>query len=47
MPRQGREVPWRMLMDYARDRPMLLSEPIVDTVLQFSQRGSAAASWSE
>jgi monooxygenase len=44
MPRQGREVPWRVLMDYGRDRAMLLSEPIADAVLQFSQRKRATAS---
>ncbi len=35
MPRQGREFPWRAVMDYAHDRTVLLDEPIDDGLLQF------------
>jgi cation diffusion facilitator CzcD-associated flavoprotein CzcO len=35
MPRQGRDLPWRVLHDYKRDRPMLLEQPIDDGVLSF------------
>ncbi|HQR19264.1 MAG TPA: NAD(P)/FAD-dependent oxidoreductase [Burkholderiaceae bacterium] len=41
-PRQGRAVPWRVLMNYELDRPMLLDEPVADPVLQFHRRGVAA-----
>jgi hypothetical protein len=36
MPRQGRGLPWRVLHDYKRDRPMLLKQPIDDGVLSFT-----------
>lgn len=35
LPRQGRNLPWRVLHHYERDRPMLLKEPIDDGVLEF------------
>jgi cation diffusion facilitator CzcD-associated flavoprotein CzcO len=35
MPRQGRDLPWRVLHNYERDRPMLLKQPIDDGVLSF------------
>lgn len=35
LPRQGAELPWRVLNDYPRDRKMLLREPVEDGVLQF------------
>lgn len=35
LPRQGRDLPWRVLHDYERDRPMLLKEPIDDEQLEF------------
>ncbi|MGW3183087.1 flavin-containing monooxygenase [Kitasatospora sp. NPDC001119] len=41
MPRQGREFPWRMVMDYHHDRKVLLSDPIEDGVLAFGGPGSA------
>ena len=38
MPRQGRKLPWRVLMNYGRDRRMLLKEPVEDGVLRFAGR---------
>lgn len=35
MPRQGRNVPWRVLHNYEMDRHMLLKLPIDDTALEF------------
>ncbi|MBO1413301.1 NAD(P)/FAD-dependent oxidoreductase [Streptomyces sp. FH025] len=35
MPRQGRDFPWRMVMDYRHDRKVLLSDPIEDGILEF------------
>ncbi|MFG2825545.1 flavin-containing monooxygenase [Kitasatospora sp. NPDC048365] len=35
MPRQGRDFPWRMVMDYKHDRKVLLSDPVDDGVLEF------------
>ena len=42
LPRQGRKLPWRALMNYERDSRMLLHEPVDDSVLRFSvvQRSS-------
>ena len=36
LPRQGRELPWRVLHHYERDSEMLLNQPIEDGVLQFT-----------
>ena len=36
LPRQGRELPWRVLHHYERDSQMLLNQPIDDGVLQFT-----------
>ncbi len=41
LPRQGRELPWKVLNHYRRDRRMLLHEPLEDGVLQFAREGSA------
>lgn len=35
LPRQGSKLPWRVLNDFRRDRPMLLRDPIEDGVLHF------------
>ena len=35
LPRQGRDLPWRVLNDYKRDRAMLMKQPIDDGVLTF------------
>lgn len=35
LPRQGEDVPWRVLNDYKRDKKMLLKDDIVDEVLEF------------
>ena len=35
MPRQGRKLPWQVLMHYERDRKMLLREAVEDGVLRF------------
>jgi monooxygenase len=43
LPRQGRDLPWKVLHNYERDRPMLLDQPIDDGLLSFadaSQRGA-------
>ncbi|MBO9521864.1 MAG: NAD(P)/FAD-dependent oxidoreductase [Nocardioidaceae bacterium] len=36
MPRQGREHPWHVLMDYKHDSKVLLTEPVDDGILQFA-----------
>lgn len=36
LPRQGKSLPWRVLHDYKRDQPMLLTDPIDDGFLEFS-----------
>jgi cation diffusion facilitator CzcD-associated flavoprotein CzcO len=36
MPRQGRDFPWRMVMDYQHDRKTLLTAPIADGILEFT-----------
>ena len=36
LPRQGRDLPWRVLHHYERDSEMLLKQPIADGVLEFS-----------
>jgi monooxygenase len=36
MPRQGSKLPWRVLMNYRRDRAMLVDESIEDGALSFS-----------
>lgn len=38
LPRQGRDLPWRVLHDYERDRVMLIDEPVEDSALEFSGR---------
>ncbi len=35
LPRQGRDLPWRVLHNYEKDRPMLLDDPIEDGLLEF------------
>ncbi|MDB5974599.1 MAG: FAD-containing monooxygenase EthA [Nevskia sp.] len=35
LPRQGRELPWRVLHHYERDTEMLMNQPIDDGVLEF------------
>lgn len=35
MPRQGKDLPWRTLMHYGKDKKMLTKDPIVDGILQF------------
>ncbi|TJY63281.1 NAD(P)/FAD-dependent oxidoreductase [Sinimarinibacterium sp. CAU 1509] len=37
LPRQGRNLPWRVLNNYVRDRPMLLEQPIDDGLLEFKR----------
>ncbi|MFL6158398.1 MAG: flavin-containing monooxygenase [Marmoricola sp.] len=36
VPRQGRQDPWRMEMNYKRDAQVLLTDPIADGILEFS-----------
>jgi hypothetical protein len=36
LPRQGRDLPWRVLHDFKRDRLMLMKQPIDDGVLSFN-----------
>ncbi|MER5638038.1 NAD(P)/FAD-dependent oxidoreductase [Kitasatospora sp. NPDC002227] len=38
MPRQGRDFPWRMVMDYQHDKKVLLTEPVADGILEFGAR---------
>ncbi len=42
LPRQGRELPWRVLHSYERDKPMLLEGPIEDGLLEFVAKPEAA-----
>ena len=35
LPRQGRHHPWKVMNHYARDRHMLLEEPVEDGALHF------------
>lgn len=42
MPRQGRELPWRVLHHYGRDKRMLLQEAIDDGSLEFRRSGGAS-----
>ena len=44
MPRQGREHPWRVQMDYQHDTEVLLHEPIADGILEFETPVRAAES---
>ena len=46
LPRQGRDLPWRVLHNYERDRPMLLSDPIDDGRLEFVPATAVAATVS-
>ncbi len=43
LPRQGRELPWRVLHHYERDTEMLLRQPIDDGVLEFLPARAAPA----
>ncbi len=36
LPRQGKTLPWKVLMDYKKDSKMLLEDPISDTALEFA-----------
>ena len=40
LPRQGRDLPWRVLHNYERDRPMLIEQPIEDGLLRFASAPS-------
>ncbi|GAC1631531.1 MAG: NAD(P)/FAD-dependent oxidoreductase [Nevskia sp.] len=42
LPRQGRDLPWRVLHSYERDKPMLLEAPIEDGLLEFVAKPTAA-----
>jgi hypothetical protein len=42
MPRQGRKLPWRVLMHYERDRRMLLKDPVDDGLLRFESALAAS-----
>ena len=39
MPRQGKRMPWRVLMDYGIDKDMLLQDPVEDDALEFAGSG--------
>ena len=43
LPRQGRQLPWRVLHAYDLDKPMLLEAPIEDAYLKFSTAPGAEA----
>lgn len=43
LPRQGKSLPWRVLHDYKRDQPMLLTDPIDDGFLSFEAGPADAA----
>ena len=40
MPRQGKDGPWKILMNYEKDKQVLLKKPIVDGILQFESAKS-------
>lgn len=42
LPRQGKASPWRVLMDYKRDKKMLLVDSIDDTCLHFTPANARA-----
>ena len=42
LPRQGRDLPWRVLHHYERDSEMLLNQPIDDGVLQFTPASASS-----
>jgi len=42
MPRQGRKLPWKVLMHLGRDRAMLLRAPVADGVLHFEGKAATA-----
>ncbi|MCR9089778.1 NAD(P)/FAD-dependent oxidoreductase [Algiphilus sp.] len=42
LPRQGRALPWRVLMHYGLDRRLLLKEPIEDGFLRFEEAKTGA-----
>ena len=42
LPRQGRELPWRVLHHYERDTEMLVNQPIDDGVLEFIPASAVA-----
>jgi monooxygenase len=37
MPRQGSKTTWKVLMDYGRDRRIVLDDPVDDGVLPFEK----------
>lgn len=41
LPRQGRDVPWRVLNNYERDCEMLLKQPVADVALALDRRAVA------
>ncbi|MDP3857363.1 MAG: NAD(P)/FAD-dependent oxidoreductase [Stagnimonas sp.] len=43
LPRQGRDLPWRVLHHYGKDRRMLLSQPVDDGALEFQPAKALAA----
>lgn len=44
LPRQGKSLPWRVLHDYKRDQPILLTDPIDDGFLSFDAAPASAVS---
>jgi len=46
LPRQGRSLPWRVLHDVAKDRAMLLKDPVEDSALEFCGAAPARAALS-
>jgi hypothetical protein len=43
MPRQGRELPWRVMHNYEMDRRILLKLPIDDPALEFGAQSDTRA----
>ena len=43
LPRQGRDLPWRVLHHYGKDRRMLLRQPVDDGALEFQPAKTLAA----
>jgi monooxygenase len=42
LPRQGRELPWRVLNHYERDRVTLMQDPVADAALEFRKTAAVA-----
>jgi hypothetical protein len=42
LPRQGKAGPWRLEMNYAKDKKILLNHPVADEFMKFESRNNAS-----